>query len=95
MGRRPYSAKNLVKPGDVIPAGRPVVPARAPLIGSADEWVDKAELLRRLNIGETFFNKLSKRGLIPHRKYSRKLVRYNPVAVNAALSRLFDTGRAQ
>jgi hypothetical protein len=77
------------------PSGSPVTPAKAPLISSADEWVDKAELLRRLNIGATYFDKLNKKGLIPRRKYSRKLVRYNPAAVNASLSKLFDVGGAQ
>ncbi|MCE0521348.1 MAG: hypothetical protein LV480_00365 [Methylacidiphilales bacterium] len=53
------------------------------------EWLTKEEMLARLRMGETFFDKLKKKGGIPHRKYSRKKVLFDPVAVEAALS-VFD-----
>jgi hypothetical protein len=42
-------------------------------------------MIRRLGVRETFFRQLLKKGKIPSRKYSRKLVRFNPLAVEAAL----------
>jgi hypothetical protein len=91
VGRRAYSAKNLLKPAVEKPQASISVPGAGKDRGESREWLTKKQLLVRLNFGKTIFNELLKRGKIPRRKYSRKLVRYDPVEVEAALS-AFDKG---
>ena len=80
MGRKSYSARDLLKPKAVEPPAPLASPAMP-----ATEWLTKEEMIGRLRMGKRFFGNLVKAGKIPHRKYSRKLVRFNPVAVEAAL----------
>jgi hypothetical protein len=91
VGRRAYSAINLNQPGVVGPSAGSILPGSQASISPPSEWVSKKELLRRLNVGETFFDGLMKRGKIPHRRYSRKLLRFDPIAVEVALA-TYDVG---
>ncbi len=52
---------------------------------SSPEWLTKEEMIERLRMSKRFFEGLIKRRKIPLRRYSRKMVRFNPVAVEAAL----------
>ena len=58
---------------------------------SSPEWLTKEEMIERLSMSKRFFEGLIKRRKIPLRRYSRKMVRFNPVAVEAAL-RVYDVG---
>jgi hypothetical protein len=91
VGRRAYSAKNLIKPAVAKLQAAPATPIPKPSVGQPSEWVTKEEMMSRLRMGETYFDGLVKRGKIPVRRYSRKMVRFNPVAVEAALA-VFDVG---
>lgn len=55
------------------------------------EWLTKEEMIERLRMSKRFFERLIKRRKIPVRRYSRKMVRFNPLAVEAAL-RVYDVG---
>lgn len=86
MGRKPYSTRNLTKAA-AAPTPTVAPASLSPSPGcSTPEWVTKDEMMRRLRMGKRFLEKLMKRRKIPFRKYSRKMVRFNPSAVETALA---------
>jgi hypothetical protein len=87
VGRKAYSTKHLIQPAAVKPQEASPSSASKPPPAASPEWVDRKEMMRRLSLKETFFNELVTKRKIPCRKYSRKKVTFNPVAVEAALAR--------
>jgi len=49
----------------------------------------------RLKMSPRYFKKLVKAKKLPHRKYSRKMVRFDPVMVEAALTKCFEQEATQ
>lgn len=86
MGRKPYSTRSLTPPAATPSQTVAAASSPAPTGISTPEWVTKDEMMRRLRMGKRFLEKLMKRRKIPFRKYSRKMVRFNPPAVETALA---------
>ncbi len=86
VGRQAYSPKHLTKPAVVTPLEACSPSTSKPFPPYTPEWVDRKEMMRRLSVRETFFNNLVKKRKIPCRRFSRKKVTFDPVAVEAALA---------
>ena len=86
VGRQAYSTKHLTKPAVVKPQDASLPSPSKRLPAYTPEWVDRKEMMRRLSVKETFFSELLKKRKIPCRRYSRKKVTFDPVAVEAALA---------
>ena len=91
MGRKAYTARALIRPtATQLSKDQPAPISHLPA-ATTPEWLTKEEMIGRLKMGKRFFEGLVKRRKIPLRRYSRKMVRFNPVAVEAAL-KVYDVG---
>lgn len=90
VGRKAYNTRHLMQTATVPSQEGPFAAMSTPP-ASSPEWLTKEEMIERLRMSKRFFEGLIKRRKIPLRRYSRKMVRFNPVAVEAAL-RVYDVG---
>ena len=91
MGRKAYTARDLIRPTATQLLKDQPAPISCSPAATTPEWLTKEEMIGRLKMGKRFFEGLVKRRKIPLRRYSRKMVRFNPVAVEAAL-KVYDVG---
>ncbi|MCE0498684.1 MAG: hypothetical protein LV481_12130 [Methylacidiphilales bacterium] len=95
MGRKAYTARALLKPKAVL-SPTPVAHVHEASAKPQIEWLTLEEMAHRLRICKRVFGDIVRHGKVkvPRRVYSRKLVRFDPVAVEAAL-KVFDKGVVQ
>lgn len=86
MGRKAYTARALIRPTAIHPSKDQPAPISRLSAATTPEWLTKEEMIGRLKMGKRFFEDLMRDRKIPFRKYSRKMVRFDPVEVEAALS---------
>jgi len=91
MGRKSYSSRNLIKPL----VARPVASSNLLPANVAPSWITTEEMAGRLKMSHRYFKRLVKAKNLPHRKYSRKMVRFDPVMVEAALTKCFEQEATQ